>query len=218
MTLSPSRTRLGGLLPALLAVVMALGFAGAVRPAATPVKVSTITVSIPISVWTNVNSGSPATSYWTSQRDAIRVGKNPSTNAVYRAFLQADVTSLHSRAILDARLSMVLDHSASCGQTPVQLWQLNTTFSPSAPVNWINTAGVWIQPVSTVFAAANINCGQPPAYVQFSGAGLTDALGLAVVNEWSQFAVGLRAQNEADMFQWKKFRPTEMSLIVTYSD
>jgi len=218
MTWSPSRSRLGSLLPALLAIVMALGFAGAVRPAATPVKVSTITVSIPISVWTNVNSLSPNTSYWTSQRDAVRVGKNPSNNGVYRAFVQADIVSLHSRAILDARVQMVVDHSASCSPTPVQLWQLNTIFSQSLPVTYSNTAGVWVQQVSTVTAAANITCGQPPVTVQFSGGGLTNALAIAVVNELPQFAVGLRAQDENNMFQWKKFRPTDMYLIVTYSD
>src|SRR5688572_10045465 len=139
MTWSPSRSRLGALLPALLAVVTALGFAGAVRPAATPVKASTITVGIPLSVWTNVNSVSPNTSYWTSQRDAIRVGENASNNGIYRAFVQADVISLHSRAILDARVQMVLDHSASCAPTPVELWQLNTTFSQSQAVTYNNT-------------------------------------------------------------------------------
>src|SRR5687768_9928878 len=56
--------------------------------------VATVTVTIPVTTWTVVSSGQPATSFWTgSYRDYLRVGKNASDNAVWRGILQADITA-----------------------------------------------------------------------------------------------------------------------------
>jgi hypothetical protein len=222
MASSSARSWLGRSLPALLAVALTVGLVAIASQAASPVKapakVSFVTVHLPINVWTNVNSGSPASSYWLTQRDAIRVGKLSETGAVHRAFLQADVSSLEGRVIVDARVEMVLQHSWSCSQTPVQLWSVNANLSPSTPVTWNSSGNFWQQPLSTVWAAANATCGFPNQFIQFTGAPIAIALGTAVELGQDTFAVGVRANSETDISQWKRFLPSSLTLIVTYSD
>jgi hypothetical protein len=184
-------------------------------------QVATIVADAPASTWTSVNSQYGSTSYWTNSRDAIRVGRNGADNAVWRSFLQAPLLVPGGAAILSATFHITLVHSWSCTPTPVQLHQVNLTLNPATPVTWNNSSGVWGPGLATAWATANSagGCGtNPSVVVTFSGPQLTAAVQNAVTAGASTFTLGLRAPNEGDITQWKRFAPTGAHLTITYSD
>lgn len=169
---------------------------------------------IPINTWTTTNNVYSSQSYWTTLRDTIRVG-NDSTS-VYRGLLQADLAPLAGRSVQNAALAIELDHSWSCSSTPVQLWRLNGVLVPGSPTTWNSTSSWWVQQLDQQWGNANATCGQPNVLMQFAG-GLTAALAAAVSAGQSTFAVGLRAQDENNIQQWKKFVPSSVYLQVVCS-
>ncbi len=212
------------LLTRLTPLTLAMGLAAiamtGVAPSS-PQPVAVVTVDIPVTTWTVINSAQPGTSYWTGgYRDSIRVGKNPSDNSVWRGILQAEISSLQGRDIVDARLIITLDHSASCNATPVALHSFSTPISTEDSVTWGNSAAKFGPLLDVRYANANGTggCGtlQPDYVVSFTGTSLTTALGQAVQQTHPQFTVGLRAPNEANSMEWKKFRHTNITLSVTY--
>ncbi|HEX6684232.1 MAG TPA: hypothetical protein VF062_15620 [Candidatus Limnocylindrales bacterium] len=214
---SLKRAVFGNLLPLTLSLValVGVGITSPARGTADPVRVAEVTISLPVSTWTHVNAASPNTSYWTYPRDAIRVGRVPSEPGLWRGFVQADIQPLHGRTIIDATLQIVLDHSASCNPTPVELWQVGVTVTPS--VTW-NTQGPWLSPISQAYAAANQSCGQPDSYISFVGTGVTSTVAQAAAMQHPTVTMGLRAQDESTWTQWKKFRPTNIWLVVRYAE
>ena len=208
------------LLNRLMPLTLAMGLAAIAITGITPSSlkpVASVTVNIPVTTWTVINSGQPNNSYWTgSYRDSIRVGKSPADGQVWRGILQADIGSLQGRAIMDARLTITLDHSASCAPTPVQLHQFNGVVDPETAVTWTNSSSAFGQVLDASYATACT--GRPDYVIQFGGTAFTTSLGQSVEQTHSTFNVGLRAASETNSMEWKKFYPTSITLSVTYLD
>lgn len=168
-------------------------------------------IQIPVNTWTVTNSVYASQSYWSTMRDAIRVGNDGTGSSVYRGLLQADLAPLAGRSVQNAVLAIELDHSWSCAATPVQLWRLNGVLVPGSATTWISTGSWWVQQLDQQSGNANPSCGQPNIVMHFAG-GLTAALAAAVSAGQSTFAFGLRAQNESDAQQWKRFVPNSVYL------
>jgi hypothetical protein len=192
--------------------LLATGAAALLAAAAPAARAAASTnIQIPINVWTVTNNVYASQSYWTTLRDTIRVG-NDSTS-VYRGLLQADLAPLAGRVVQNASLAIELDHSWSCSPTPVQLWRLNGVLLPGSATTWNSTSSWWVQQLDQQSGNAGTACGQPNMLMHFAG-GLTAALAAAVSGGQSTFAFGLRAQDESNVQQWKRFVPTSVYLQV----
>lgn len=93
--------------------------------------------------WTTVRSCASNTSYWSSKRDAMRVGNDPGqTSCVHRVFVNIPVGDLAGAMIKNASFFAHMDHSSPCGTTPqVRLAVTTQTWiQPGANVTWNNTS------------------------------------------------------------------------------
>src|SRR4029450_5930434 len=76
----------------------------------------------------NVNIVSPVTAW---------VGRDPLDGKRFRSFFEFDVTALRGTQILAAEVTMVLDHSWSCTNTPVYLFGTgNITVTSGTRMSW----------------------------------------------------------------------------------
>jgi hypothetical protein len=168
--------------------------------------------------WTQVNSGSPDTSYWTRNRDYMRVGHEWDNSNVWRTFLRFDnLHPLFGQRIISASVFVTLWHSASCSASPVTLW--STKFVDDVYTNsWNLTTGHWVGALQTVNANANKDaCPQPNAVIEYGNGNVVNQLQALTNNSTWHIDLGLRAANEGDRFQWKKFLPSGAHLDVVYN-
>ncbi|MGI5182605.1 DNRLRE domain-containing protein [Dactylosporangium sp. CA-152071] len=165
--------------------------------------------------WTQVSSGYPTTSFWTTNRDAMRSGREYGTTRVWRSFVRFDgLAPVTGTQILNATVTLTLNHSASCAATPVDLWKTQDLTAP-ATTTWANSLGYWQTKVASVSTAANTTCGSAPHAVTFSG-GVTNAVQQKAAGGGADITFGLRALDENDQLQWKKFAPTGAFLEIWY--
>jgi hypothetical protein len=87
--------------------------------------------------WTTVDSCNPSTSYWSSRRDVMRVGHNPTGGCRNRAFVNIDIGDLAGSTIKTASFFSNMDHSSPCG-------------SPTPEVRLAVTTEQWIRPWNAV--------------------------------------------------------------------
>lgn len=202
-----------------LAVVVAFTPAtGASRPATAPRPVAQVTVQIPITTWTTVASLYPSQSNWTTNRDAIRVGRDSTTGSgnVWRALMQADIGQLQGKTIVNASILGQLFHTWSCNPSPVQLWSLNTHLTAGTPVTWTNSQSYWSQIRDTRSAVSYPTGCAGPVALQFQSTGLINDLVSNLNANKLYYSFGLRAQTETDSNSWKKFTSDSFILQVTY--
>lgn len=153
--------------------------------------------SKPGSVWTHVNKASPSTSYWSdsSSRSSMRVGRQWQANDVWRTFVRFDTGLLAGSAVTKASLFVTLDHSASCGDTPVQLWK-TSNISTTTAVTWNSSAGYWSQLLQTVNAGANeSSCPKPDKVVEFGASPVLSSVQEIARTKVTSSTFGLRAPN-----------------------
>lgn len=172
--------------------------------------------------WTSVNSFSPDTSYWTSQRDSARVGYQnySSPTSRYRSFFQVNSAPLAGARILNTWFAVTLDHSGACAATPVDFWHTRA-IDPANSVTWNNTTGHWLTKLDTRSGNANegSGCGttQPDKPMEFSSAALKTVVQNAANTAAGALTFGFRAPAESDNGQWKKFLPATARLVVEYN-
>lgn len=167
--------------------------------------------------WRPVFSERP-NSHWPSgtaqPRDDLKVGQLAgwpgcgSWCGVWRSHIMFDVREMRNKLLVGApSFHITLDHSASCGPTPVQLWQ--TSKITDDPITWNKMDSHWRVKLRERSANANEagGCGsiQPDRPLEFSSGTFQTWLQHEMnrANPW--FTVGLRAPNENDPHQWKRF-------------
>jgi hypothetical protein len=177
--------------------------------------------------WAPVNKADPNRSYPSGSswpRDTVRVGATwGSPQQVWRSHLRFGISSMDGQDLVGKPSFLIrLDHSASCASTPVELWRTSTIGS-SGNVTWNGMKGKWLHggPLATRSAHANEagGCGgiQPDVDMEFSNSNIRSRLQAAMDNGNSTFTFGLRAPNESDQYQWKRFTPGTAKLTAVYN-
>jgi len=169
--------------------------------------------------WTHINENFPAQSYWNYDRaEGAKVGfSNWSSPTVkYRSFFLFSFAGWQGRQITGATFHAELDHSASCSNTPTDLYR-TADISRSQPITWNNSAGggTWHTWLAQASGKANgSSCGQGNMTMEWG-----NVLGVvqAAANGGAQLTLGLRAPNEGDRNQWKKFVPTNVGIATTWN-
>lgn len=124
--------------------------------------------------------------------------------------------------IISATFRITLDHSPSGTGTPVELWHLRD-LNPNAFLNWDNTVeGYWLRRLDT--RNGNAWTGhQPDMLMEFARDSVTgndwlkEVVQAAATNRTPTLSLGLRAPNEGNEYQWKKFHPGTAVLAITYN-
>jgi hypothetical protein len=168
--------------------------------------------------WTQTNKNSPNTSYWTTNRDYMRVGKEWQSANVWRTFLRFDnLQPLFGQTIISASVFVTLYHSGGCVGTPVELWHtkyVDDIYSNS----WSLTTGHWLGALQAVNANANKGaCPQPNMVVEFGNSNVKNEVQAVANSSTWHIDLGLKATNEADDYAWKKFLPSSAHMDVTYN-
>ncbi|GHJ42960.1 hypothetical protein Cs7R123_03020 [Catellatospora sp. TT07R-123] len=175
--------------------------------------------------WVTVNSGSPNTSYWSSDRDSMRVGKSPGNGAIYRAFVSIPMAQWAGKQIKWAQFASNMDHSSPCGTTAEMRLAVTTQtwIAPGATVTYNNTSDY------QAYRAWVIATASPPSANEAGGCGanLPDRLvemPIAWDNvQWftdraySRITYMLYATNEGSIDGWKKFYAGSSYLAFTYN-
>ncbi|GAA1790139.1 LamG domain-containing protein [Luedemannella flava] len=156
--------------------------------------------------YTVVNKAAPDTSYYSSgYRNALRVGREYGSSNTWRSFFQFDISSLFGMTVKSAGVFLTLDHSASCTATPVQLYS-STKVSDWAPLTWNNTKSRMVSLIQTKSMHANeSSCPQPDHLAEFASSGVAKLVQKQVDAKINRAAFALRASDETDQTQWKKF-------------
>ncbi|MFI5710063.1 hypothetical protein [Kribbella sp. NPDC051620] len=197
-----------------------LGFAAAA--VAAPIVLSagqasaagTLTFAQYADTWTQINKARPSTSYW-FDRDRAKVGLEFGGSALWRSVFRFDITALAGGVIEEAGFSIVLDHTPTPNPTPVALWTTGG-IDADQPLTWNNFAGSWLGYAGTATGAAYAGAGQPDQQLIFPG--LAGVVQQAVDKQERFLTLGLRAVDEANMYQWKKFLGDTARLQVTYHE
>jgi hypothetical protein len=167
--------------------------------------------------WTLINKTFPSQSNWTTDRSAVKVGFSnwESPTVTYRAFLLFGFGGWQGRTITGATFMADLDHSASCSFTPTDLYQTaNVTRSQSITWNNSSGGGTWHTWLAQASGRANASCGQGNALMEW---GNVAGVAQGAANAGGQLTLGLRAPNEGDRNQWKKFVPGSPRLAVNWN-
>ncbi|GAA1548000.1 hypothetical protein GCM10009804_00460 [Kribbella hippodromi] len=158
----------------------------------------------------------PNDSYWAYDRDqGAKVGQawGPDTDT-YRSLFQLSTTGIAGARIIDARFTIVLDHSPTGSPTPTDLYR-TTPISRANAVTWNNTG--WLQYLAT--ASGNAWTGhQPDMSMGFASPALTALLQGVADRRESSISLGLRAPDEGNEAQWKRFHGETASIVVTYNN
>ncbi|WP_163506828.1 RICIN domain-containing protein [Fodinicola acaciae] len=138
---------------------------------------------------------------------------------LYRSmFLLSTVNGAQTIAgatITDASFHIVLDYSPSGTATPVEAWLLQD-LDPNAFLDWDNTGGYWKTWFSTQSAEAYPR--PDPKNMTFAGDNLKNAVQDVANRRATTMSIGLKAPDERNIYQWKKFQPNTAVLSITYDN
>jgi len=169
--------------------------------------------------WTHVNKASPNTSYWTgSSRNTVRVGKEWGSSNVWRAHFQFDINQLKGTTVTFASFHITADHTADCAASPVDLYRTQW-IDRNKPYTWYSDSdGDWITKIQQVKASANeSSCPKADDPIEFGAAKLKSELQAQATNKAATITFGLRAPDEGNQYQWKKFNVGSAWLEVTFN-
>ncbi|CAM3770077.1 RICIN domain-containing protein [Kibdelosporangium persicum] len=179
--------------------------------------------------WVSVDSYSPNTEYWTSDRDTARVGLQTFSSPYgrHRSFFQVNTSPIAGAQVVDTWFAITLDHSGACAATPVDLYHTkgieagtkitwNTTTETSTDKKW------WLTKLDSRSGNANEGGGctttQPDLPMEFGSAALKTLVQNTADAKTGTLTFGLRAPNEGTNSQWKKFIPGTARLVVEYNN
>ncbi|MBB6571321.1 hypothetical protein HPO96_23810 [Kribbella sandramycini] len=174
-------------------------------------------------LWTHVSREHPDQSYWDYDRgEGAKVGRSYDNVITYRSFFQFGTGNIGGAKVIGARFEIMLDHSSSGSATPTDLYWTHSLNRDQA-VTWNNTGGHWRQYLGTAYGNARTGGGQPDMQMNWAGAAKDNA---AIVNPFQDAATnnagtvtfGLRAPNESDILQWKRFHGGSARIVVTYNN
>jgi len=162
-------------------------------------------VSVGLNRWGNVTLNAPDQRIVDDpyRREGAKAGKACDPGCYqYRSLFAFGLSPVHGRHVLRATFAASLYHSWSCSDTPVELW---VTGGISDATTWNNSTGIWWQNLDTRSGHANYpTCGQLPMRMEFAG-GLAGWVQQGANQRWPELTLGLKAPNEGDVNQWKRF-------------
>ena len=120
-----------------------------------------------------------------------------------------DLGPVRGKHVLNATYAATLYHSWACSDTPVELWFTSGIDDNSS---W-NSTGFWTN-LDTRWGHAG-SCGAPAQRLEFRG-GLAGQVQNGANAGWPTITVGLKAPNEGDVNQWKRFY-ADATLSVDYN-
>jgi PKD repeat protein len=178
--------------------------------------------------WAPVHKSRPNTAWpsgTTNPREVMRVGYDNwsgcgSNCGVWRSHIRFNISGISGksyRLVSSPKFEITLLHSASCSSTPVALWR-TSSIAGGGDATWNSMSGGWLTNFGTKSVRANgTSCGQPPVEVAWSSSSMKDRLQGAMNAGNSTFTFGLRASDEGDRNQWKKFSRTGAFLSGTFN-
>lgn len=169
-------------------------------------------VSIRVGFDTYVQSGYTGDA---SAATELRLGTFDGGTSVARSFLQFATTAIAGKVVTAARLDLFAFHSYSCTARNWQVWH---TFSASTATRWTAQPS-WRSLQATTSATAGYSASCPDAWANVD---VKNIVAAGAANSDAQLTLGLRAENEADTYGWKRFYSAENganipSLWVTYN-
>jgi len=154
----------------------------------------------------------------------VRVGKSPSSGAVYRSYFTFDVSGLAGKRIFAAQFHSTIIHSWSCDSTPFSLYQVAS--AGSGRLAWSGPAlGTKMGEFSGHAHKPSTGAGcsddpQPDKPFEIGGS-MTTAIRTAATNRASEVAFALTAlsngSNESTDNRWKKFKLADTKVTVDYN-
>lgn len=201
-----------------------------------PVRIDPTVYRYSGSNWTTVRSCASTTSYWTSKRDAMRVGNDPAqTSCRHRLLVNIPLNDLHGKLIKQSSFFANMDHSSPCGSpTPQVRLSVSTerwVTQGNTAVTWNNTDNynafrAWVVGTASPNSA---NEGRNANGSWTCGADLGDKTvewGIDPGNfgwftnrpEYSHITFMIYSTAENDWSTWKKFYPDSTYAEVTYND
>lgn len=169
-------------------------------------------------LWTHVSQEKPDQSYWDYDRgEGAKVGRSYDNVITYRSFFQFGVGTFAGARVISSRFEASLDHSPSGSATPTELWWTHGLDRNQA-VTWNSTLGHWRAHVATASGHAWSGGGQPDMLMAWEGAGLNASLQTVADNRSGTITFGLKAPNEANPLQWKRFHGHTAKIVVTYNN
>ncbi|GAB3830448.1 hypothetical protein GCM10028799_57700 [Kribbella italica] len=168
-------------------------------------------------LWTHVNQMAPNQSYWNYDRaEGAKVGLSWDLAVRYRSLFQFDTSALAGSKVVSAAFDIVLDHSPSGSPTPAALWR-TAAIDAGQPLTWNNSGGHWLEELAQ--ASGNAWTGhQPDMGMRFTSDKVRTMIQGIATARTTKATFGLRAPNEGNKYQWKKFFPNTAALVVRYNN
>lgn len=176
--------------------------------------------------WTTTNSCNANSSYWTSDRDVMRVGRNPDNGCKRRAFVNIAIPELTGSLIKTASFFSKMVHSSPCASPTPEIRLSVTTqqwISSASSVTWNNTSSYsdywgWVIKMVSPPSANASACPKQPVWVEWGDAYVASVIQwFADRPNYSTITFGLYATNESTIDSWKKFEANTSYLQVTYN-
>ncbi|MFB6722603.1 RICIN domain-containing protein [Kribbella sp. NPDC056345] len=140
------------------------------------------------------------------------------SNHKYRSMFLMNTTNgaqtIAGSHVISATFRITVNKSPDGTKRPVQLWWLNDLLSTDV-VKWTNQEGYWREHVATSYGEAYPHNEDNP--IEFGNERLRQVLQAVADARGPQVSFGLRAENEGDQWQWKKFHPNTAVISITYN-
>lgn len=182
-----------------------------------PVVIDPVWRTSSLTGWGQVSSAYPNNTYWLfGSYDYGGVGRcnwpGCGTSHIRRSFFRIYTKPYAGSDIIDATLTAKQVWSAhNCTPEPVELWR--TRFYGSGRT-W-NHQPNWVAKLDTRHTAKGGTSNCPAGPVEFNATG---ALQKAANGSWKNLSFGLRAKNESNRYQWKKFDNNGTYVSVRYNN
>ncbi|NJQ15678.1 LamG domain-containing protein [Streptomyces bohaiensis] len=161
------------------------------------------------SAWAMTSRAYPTTRYWQfSGRNDEGLGNcsgwaGCTSGDVKRLFYRIDTSRFAGTRVMSAEFVVRNTHSAQCTNHPVQLWRTKG-ISSSTSWNTQNASGFWVERLSTQsfhYGGGQSAC-KPAGDAEFP---IRAAIQKAADSRTATLTFGLRAGNESNANQWKRF-------------
>ncbi|MGZ0150103.1 RICIN domain-containing protein [Kribbella sp. WER1] len=166
-------------------------------------------------LWTHINALHPTTDYWNYDRDqGAKVGQAWGADRdTYRSLFNLSTSKIAGARVTKAKFTISLDHSPDGNPYPVDLYQ-TTPISRAAPVRWDNTG--WLGFLGQ--ASGHAKDSEPDMTMGWETPELKTLFqGIADRHE-SSVSLGLRAPDETNEYQWKRFHGETATIVVDYNN
>jgi hypothetical protein len=176
--------------------------------------------------WTTVDSCNGNTSYWSSRRDVMRVGRNPDNGCRVRAFVNIPLDGLGGAMIKSASFFSNMDHSSPCASPTPEVRLAVTTeqwIRSWNAVTWNNTSNyqaywAWVVGYASPNSANETGaCGGDLGDKLVEWGVAWDNIQWFTNNGYPTLTFGIYSTSESSWTTWKKFYADSSFLQVNFN-